>query len=76
MYDPKITTEYSARVYDDDHGWWCQVAPDRDGLDCAELRYSDGDEGATQHSITLPWPHMVAVANAILKMAPMNKESK
>lgn len=74
---PRITVEHSARVYDDDHGWFVEVTPDRDGLGMARIAYNEGDGTEdSKREISLPWFHAEALAHAILAIAPKNKEDQ
>lgn len=69
MSDQRLSTEHTIRVYDDDHGFFVQIGPDRDGLDLCEIAYFE-DAKTERRNINLSWAHARAVAEAILKLAP------
>lgn len=63
-----ITTETLVRVYDDAHGWYVQIGPDRDGLGLCEISYHEGDD---VRSIVIPWniAERVGVAIGVVSKA-------
>lgn len=62
----KYTTEYRARVYDDDHGFFVEVRDDGDSIGLCELAYSDGDKDAEERLFAISWEHAERFAQAIL----------
>lgn len=66
----RFTTEFSARVYNDDTGTYVQIGPDRDGLGLCRLVH--GEAGVEEIEIHMSWDQATAVANAILDIAPKN----
>lgn len=60
------TTEHSARVYDDEHGYYVEIRSDRDGLGLAEFAYSDGDKDAKEIAFCASWEMAEKYAHAIL----------
>lgn len=71
----RISTEYRARVYNDEHGYYAEVAPDGDGLGLCQLTYSDGDKDAKPISFCITWAMAEALANAIKEVSVHNEES-
>jgi hypothetical protein len=72
----RLTTEYRARVYDDDHGFYVEVRDDRDGLGLAEIVYSDGDKEAVERVITLGWGQAEKLAEAILNITRIRPQEQ
>lgn len=69
MTAQRLTTEYRARVYDDDYGFYVEVRDDRDGLGLAEIVYSDGSEDAgTDLRMAIGWAQAEKLAEAILNI--------
>lgn len=71
----RLSAERSCKIYDDDHGYWVSIGPCADGLEAAEIVYSDGDKDAKRITIVLPWDHMVALGHAIIETAERNAPS-
>jgi hypothetical protein len=66
----KISVEHTIRVYDDNHGWFISIGPDRDGLGLCRVAYQESeDDSQSMREISMPWEHARAVAMAILKLA-------
>ena len=70
----RLTTEYRARVYNDDHGYFVEAAPDGDGLGLCQLTYSDGGADAKPISFCISWDMAEALANAIDDIRPRNQD--
>jgi hypothetical protein len=62
------STETFVKVFDDDNGFHILIGPDRDGLECCEIRYVDAAD-KNQPSIVMDWPMAVMVAQAVLALA-------
>lgn len=61
------TVEVHTRVYDDKHGWYVTVRPDRDGGGACEIAWNDGDQAIKdERCITMPWEMARLVARVIL----------
>lgn len=61
------TVEVHHRIYDDRHGWFVTVRPDRDGGEACEIAWNDGSDAVKdERCITMPWPMARLVAQAIL----------
>lgn len=71
-----LETEHSARVYDNDHGFYVSVGPDRDGLGLCEMLYRDGDKDAVERSFSVSWEHAEQFAKAILDVCAIRDEAK
>jgi hypothetical protein len=65
------TVEHHMRVYDDKHGWYVTVRPDRDGGGACEIAWNDGDDQVKdERCIVLPWPMARLMAQAIVSATP------
>lgn len=61
------TVEHHMRVYDDKHGWYVTVRPDRDGSGACEIAWNDGDQNAhDERTLSMPWAMARLMAQAIL----------
>jgi hypothetical protein len=59
------------RVYDDKHGWFVTVRPDRDHGEACEIAWNDGGDAVQdERTITMPWPMARLVAEAIIQKLP------
>ncbi len=74
MSETTHTVEIHTRIYDDKHGWFVTVRPDRDGGEACEIAWNDGED-ATKHekTITMPWPMARLMAASILNLPPPPK---
>lgn len=72
MASDRISTDYRARVWDDEHGYYAEVRPDRDGLGLCEFAYSDTDAGAKEVSFCISWSMAAALADALKQIALLN----
>jgi len=71
MSEPTYTLEHHMRVYDDKHGWFVTVRPDRDGGECCEIAWNDGTDAVKdERTITMPWTMARLVAQAIINTTP------
>lgn len=68
-----LSTEYQARIYDNNHGYFVEVKPDSDGLNLCEIRYDEGNKEARDSSIIISWDMAEAMAKAILELKPKNE---
>ena len=69
--EPTYTIESHMRVYDDKHGWYVTVRPDRDGGGCCEIAWNDGDDQVKdERCIVMPWDMARLMAQAILNTTP------
>lgn len=69
------TVEHHMRIYDDQHGWFVTVRPDRDTGDSCEIAWNDGDAlPQDERTITIPWTMARLVAEAIIGITPLTKE--
>jgi hypothetical protein len=77
MSVPKYSTEHSARIYNNDHGYYVEAGFDRDGLDMCEIRYSQSDEekDSKVNFPPMPWPMAVKLAEAIIQIAKLQEPS-
>lgn len=66
----RTSTEYSARVYDDDRGFYVQISPDADSLGLCRLAYVE--PGDKPREFTISWAMAEAMADAIKDMRPLN----
>jgi hypothetical protein len=69
----RISTEHSARIYDDDLGWFLSVGPDSDGLELCRIAYSE--DGAKDREFTVPWEHAEALARAIYDLMALRMKA-
>lgn len=69
----RLTTEYRARVYNDEHGYYAEVAPDGDGLGLCQLTYSDGNADAKPISFCITWAMAESLAEAIIEVSRHNE---
>jgi hypothetical protein len=74
MSDDKFTTEFRARVYDDNGGFYFEAGEDRDGLDSCELHYSEGDGTEPTYFPVMSWPLAVKMARAIITLAEFRED--
>lgn len=75
MTDEKVSLEYSARVYNDEYGYFASVGPDGDGLGLCELKYSEAD-GTKPISFVITWQMAEKLAGAILDIASLAGEKQ
>lgn len=70
-----MTVEHHIRIYDDKHGWYVTVRPDRDGCGTCEIAWNDGDQQfADERTLPIPWPMARLMATAILGL-PTDEET-
>jgi hypothetical protein len=70
--DGNFTIEQHIRVYDDKHGWYVTVRPDRDGSGACEIAWNDGSDAVKdERCIVMPWPMARLLAGAIADLTPM-----
>ena len=71
MAESSYTVEHHMRVYDDKHGWFVTVRPDRDGGEACEIAWNDGDQlPKDERCITMPWPMARLMAQTIVNVDP------
>ncbi|MBJ6120896.1 hypothetical protein [Sphingomonas mollis] len=65
------TMEHHMRVYDDKHGWYVTIRPDRDGAGAYEIAWNDGDDQVKDgRTVVMPWAMARLMASAILNTSP------
>ena len=68
----QFNTEYSARVYDNEHGTYFEIAGDPDGLGLVEIRFVEpGAENQSRSMMFLP-ESIPQIAEALLRVAKLN----